>query len=38
MAMWFESRGDSCLSCLGRIGRYFQFNQPLIVRLNAEKS
>jgi len=37
MAMWFESRGDSCLSCLGHIGRYFQFHQPLIIRLNAEK-
>ena len=34
MAMWFESRGDTCLNCLPGGWRYIQRWAPLVIRLN----
>jgi SAM-dependent methyltransferase len=34
MAMWFESRGDTCLNCLTGGWRYIQRWTPLVIRLN----
>jgi SAM-dependent methyltransferase len=34
LAMWFESRGDSCLSCLPGWWRFVQRNIPLVIRVN----
>ena len=33
MAMWFESRGDTCLNCLPSWRRYLQREGPLVIRL-----
>jgi SAM-dependent methyltransferase len=33
LAMWFESRGDTCLNCLTGPKRYLQRHTPLIIRL-----
>ena len=33
MAMWFESRGDECLSCLPGGWRYLQRETPLVIRV-----
>jgi SAM-dependent methyltransferase len=34
VAMWFESRGDTCLSCVGGWRRHWQRDGVLIIRLN----
>ena len=34
VAMWFESRGDTCLNCLPGRWRYLQRWEPLVIRLN----
>ena len=34
LAMWFESRGDTCLNCLRGAWRYLQWKGPLVIRLN----
>jgi SAM-dependent methyltransferase len=34
MAMWFESRGDTCLNCLTGGWRYIERWKPLVIRLN----
>lgn len=34
VAMWFESRGDTCLNCLPGWWRYLQREGPLVIRLN----
>jgi SAM-dependent methyltransferase len=34
VAMWFESRGDTCLNCLPSGWRYIQRGGPLVIRLN----
>jgi SAM-dependent methyltransferase len=34
LAMWFESRGDTCLSCFGGGWRYLQRYDPLVIRVN----
>jgi SAM-dependent methyltransferase len=34
VAMWFESRGDTCLNCLPGWWRYLQRETPLVIRLN----
>ena len=33
LAMWFESRGDTCLSCPRGWRRYVQYDRPLVIRL-----
>jgi SAM-dependent methyltransferase len=33
VAMWFESRGDTCLNCLPGWWRYLQRDTPLVIRL-----
>jgi SAM-dependent methyltransferase len=33
VAMWFESRGDTCLNCLRGTRRYFQRSPALVIRL-----
>jgi SAM-dependent methyltransferase len=33
VAMWFESRGDTCLNCLPGWWRYLQRDMPLVIRL-----
>jgi hypothetical protein len=32
MAMWFETRGDTCLNCAQGWARYLQTDGPLIIR------
>jgi hypothetical protein len=32
VARWFESRGDTCLSCSPGLGRYLQRGTPLEIR------
>ena len=34
VAMWFESRGDTCLNCLPDGWRYLQRWSPLVIRIN----
>jgi SAM-dependent methyltransferase len=34
LAMWFESRGDTCLNCLPGRWRYLQREGPLVIRVN----
>jgi SAM-dependent methyltransferase len=34
VAMWFESRGDTCLNCLPGTWRYLQRWSPLVIRIN----
>jgi SAM-dependent methyltransferase len=34
LAMWFESRGDTCLSCLPGWWRYVQRHTPLVIRVH----
>jgi SAM-dependent methyltransferase len=36
VAMWFESRGDTCLSCLPGWWRYLQRESVLVIRVNKE--
>ena len=36
VAMWFESRGDSCLNCLPGWWRYLQRGTALVIRVNKE--
>jgi SAM-dependent methyltransferase len=36
VAMWFESRGDECLSCLAGRWRFIQRDGPLVIRLRKE--
>ena len=36
MAMWFESRGDTCLNCERGWKRYLQADGPLIIRRGAQ--
>jgi SAM-dependent methyltransferase len=37
MAMWFESRGDTCLNCLPGWRRHFQRWTPLVIRLSKSQ-
>lgn len=37
MAMWFESRGDTCLNCLPGWRRHFQRWTPLVIRLKKSR-
>ena len=36
VAMWFESRGDTCLNCLPAWWRYLQRDIPLVIRLKQD--
>ncbi len=36
VAMWFESRGDTCLNCLPGWWRYLQRDMPLVIRLKQD--
>jgi ubiquinone/menaquinone biosynthesis C-methylase UbiE len=36
MAMWFETRGDSCLNCARGWDRYLENDGPLIIRRGAD--
>jgi hypothetical protein len=36
VAMWFESRGDTCLNCLPGWWRYLQRGTPLVIRLKKD--
>ena len=37
MAMWFETRGDTCLNCEGSWASDYLTDMPLIIRLAAHK-
>ncbi|HET8622336.1 MAG TPA: class I SAM-dependent methyltransferase [Gemmatimonadales bacterium] len=37
MAMWFESRGDTCLNCLSGWWRYVQRDGGLVIRVNKAR-
>jgi SAM-dependent methyltransferase len=37
VAMWFESRGDTCLNCLPGGWRYLQREGPLVIRVNKDR-
>ena len=37
MAMWFESRGDVCLSCAPGMLKFLQMDRPLIIRVSSSK-
>lgn len=36
LAMWFESRGDTCLNCLPGWRRYLQRHAPLVIRVKKD--
>jgi hypothetical protein len=33
-ALWFRSRGDECLNCKGALEGFFEFGEPLIIRIH----
>jgi ubiquinone/menaquinone biosynthesis C-methylase UbiE len=33
-ALWFRSRGDECLNCKGALEGFFEYGEPLIIRIH----